>query len=222
MKTLNVKGEASINVKPTITRVSIKLSSVCELFDEVIAKSAEDTGKIKDIVESLGFKRSDLKTSYFDVDAKYDYIYDDKGNSKEEFVGYEYKHDLSIEFPLNNKLMGDLLYSLAKSGVESKFNIGNTVTEEEKEKYRDLLIKKSIKNAKRRAKVLAKAAGVELTKIHGIDYSDVGVDIYEDYYGLRSTMALSSSENTYKFDIDAEDITISDYVNVTWKIKNAK
>lgn len=219
MKTLNVTGNAKINVKPTITRLSIKLTSICELFDEVVAKSAEDTGKMKDIVESLGFKRSDLKTVSFDVEAKYNYVYDDKGNNKEEFKGYEYIHYVSIEFPIDNKILGDLLYAFSKSGIEPRFKIGYTVEEEEKEKYRDILIKESIKNAKKRAKILAKAFGLELNKIYRIDYLDKSIDMYEDYYNVSSKAMAMEQEGTYNFDIDVADLTLSDSVNVTWKIK---
>ncbi len=219
MKTLNVTGNAKINVKSTITRLSIKLTSICELFDEVVAKSAEDTGKMKDIVESLGFKRSDLKTVSFDVEAKYNYVYDDKGNNKEEFKGYEYIHYVSIEFPIDNKILGDLLYAFSKSGIEPRFKIGYTVEEEEKEKYRDILIKESIKNAKKRAKILAKASGLELNKIYRIDYLEKSIDMYEDYYNVSSKAMAMEQEGTYNFDIDVADLILSDSVNVTWKIK---
>lgn len=219
MKTLNVTGNAKINVKSTITRLSIKLTSICELFNEVVAKSAEDTGKMKDIVESLGFKRSDLKTVSFDVEAKYNYVYDDKGNNKEEFKGYEYIHYVSIEFPIDNKILGDLLYAFSKSGIEPRFKIGYTVEEEEKEKYRDILIKESIKNAKKRAKILAKASGLELNKIYRIDYLEKSIDMYEDYYNVSSKAMAMEQEGTYNFDIDVADLILSDSVNVTWKIK---
>ncbi len=46
MRMIDVSGNAKLSVKPTITRVAIRLSSICDLFDEVVKKSSDDTLEI--------------------------------------------------------------------------------------------------------------------------------------------------------------------------------
>ncbi len=122
----------------------------------------------------------------------------------------------------DNKRLGKLLYALVKSNIQPKFSVGYTITEVEKEKYKNTLIENSVKNARERAGILAKSAGVKLGDILTIDYSDAKIDFYEDMgdYGVEKLMVQeASANNTYDFDIEADDMVISDSVSMIWEIK---
>ncbi len=222
MRTINVTGNSTIKVKPTLMEVSIEINGRSRDFDKIVQKSADDTEVIKSIVEKLEFNRQDLKTASFDVQADYEEYRDENGDYKSKFIGYRYNHHMNIEFSIDNKRLGDLLYALVKSNVEPKFRVGYTISDIEKEKYKNALIESSVKNASERAQILAKSADVCLGQIVTIDYSDKRYDFYEAVGNYASDKRMSyamSLEDTYNFDIEADDISISDSVNMVWEIK---
>ncbi len=222
MRTIKVRGNSTLKIKPTLMRVSIEIKGLKKEFDNIVSKSAKDTETIKGVVEKLEFKREDLKTRSFDIQADYESYRDENGDYKSRFIGYKYTHDMYIEFPIDNKLLGNLLYALVKSGIEPKFKVGYTILDSEKAKYRNTLIENSVKNASEKAKILVKSANVSLGDIISIDYLDNKIDYYDevgDYAANKMMSYAAVSEDTYNFDIEADDMVISDSVNMIWEIK---
>ena len=217
---IKVTGKGNLKIRPDMTRITISLDGQNEEYDKILEQSTKDTERLKDIFEKLGFERNDVKTLMFDVDTRNE-SYQTKDKSwKERFVGYEYKHVVKVEFDIDNARLGKILYVLANAkDIHPDFRLSYTV--KDKEASKNELIGKAVADAKTKAEVLTKAAGVSLKEIKSIDYS-CG-EIQFEYSPMRRDILLGSvmddaCEGSYDVDIEPDDVEVSDTVTVVWEI----
>lgn len=218
-KIIRVTGKGNISVKPDQIRLLLELSDLRESYEETLRASTEMVELLKDVFERLGFERKDLKTTYFNVDTRYE-SYQAKDKSwKQRFLGYEFNHKMKIEFDADNALLGKVLYALGHAPVKPEFRIVYTVKDPEKSKNQ--LLAKAIADSKEKAKVLTEAAGVKLGDIMTIDYSWGEIEFSSTPMNrMLEPMALDECcmSASYDIDIEPDDIEVSDTVTVVWSI----
>ena len=213
-RTIRVKGKGKISVKPDTIKITIKAEGLHWNYGETIEQSTQDTRILRDALKNAGLDPKDLKTTYFWIDSKYESYRDKNDDYKEKFVGYEYEHRTYIKFENDNKILGKVLYELAHCDVKVKFDINYTV--KDKEKVKNDLLEKAVKDSTTKAKVLAKASGVKLKEILNIDYSWGEIDIYSS---PMDDLMVCKAASTYDIDIEADDIDVQDTVTITWTIE---
>lgn len=125
-----------------------------KVYDKAVKESAEKTEKIKDMFENFGFERDKVKTLYFNVEAEFENFQISR-TWKKRFKDYRYTHRTKIEFPVDNEMLGKVLYALSRSLIHPEFDIDYTVADPEKPKNQ--LLEKAIKDSMEKAQVLAKA-----------------------------------------------------------------
>ena len=216
---IRITGKGKISVTPDTMRILITQKNVMDTYEAAIKDSAESKAYLNETIGKIGFKKEDLKTTYFNVDTKYDQYRDKYDNWKEKFIGYEYVHRMKLEFPKDNDLLGMVLEALAKCAGEPEFSIQYTVSDPEAAKNE--LLAKAIEDSKAKTEVLSRAAGVSLADVLTVDYSWGEMEIYS-----RPIMSLEcSSVDCIKeptgigLDIDPDDIDLTDTVTVVWGIK---
>ncbi|MDU5223772.1 MAG: SIMPL domain-containing protein [Finegoldia magna] len=213
-RTIRVKGKGKISVKPDTIKITIKAEGVRWNYDETIEQSTQDTRILRDALKNAGLDPKDLKTTYFSIDSKYESYRDKNDDYKEKFVGYKYEHRTYIKFENDNKILGKVLYELARCDVKVKFDINYTV--KDKEKVKNDLLEKAVEDSTTKAKVLAKASGVKLKEILNIDYSWGEIDIYSS---PMDDWMVCEAKSSYDIDIEADDIDVQDTVTITWTIE---
>ena len=213
-RTISVKGKGKISVKPDTIKIAITAESSYWNYDETIEQSARCTRILRDAMQNAGLDPKNLKTSYFLINTKYESYRDENDDYKEKFAGYEYHHLTYIQFENDNKILGKVLYELAHCDVKVKFDINYTV--KDKEKVKNDLLEKAVKDSTTKAKVLAKASGVKLKEILNIDYSWGEIDIYSS---PMDDLMVCKAASTYDIDIEADDIDVQDTVTITWTIE---
>lgn len=218
MRTIRITGKGQIKVKPDVTRISIELTCVEKTYDEAIHRSTTDTNQLKDLFAEFDFERSDLKTTYFNIDCEYE-SYQEEGIYKNKLIGYRYRHTLKLEFDSDNELLGKLLYALTQCDLNPEFHISYTVKNPEAAKNE--LLGKAITDAEEKAAVLTDAANVKLGDIQSIDYSWGEIEFTSNPMS-RSIMFNEccdvSAKASYDIDIEPDDIEVSDTVTVIWDI----
>lgn len=217
-RTIRVTGKARLSVRPDTIRLRINIEGIEPAYDKALKSSAESVEELKDLAESLGFARSDLRTAYFNIDTEYE-SYQAKDKSwKRRFVGYKYVHRMHLEFPADNQRLGKILYALAHSSVAPEFSMEYTVADPEP--ARNELLAAAVHDSATKASVLAGASGVQLGEIVSIDYSWGEVELLSR--PTRELMlaceASADSSGSYDMDIEPEDIDITDTVTVVWSI----
>lgn len=220
MRTIRVTGKGEIRVKPDMTRILLSLEGTDRNYTEALRKSSEETEALKTLLTRFGFERSELKTLKFSIDTEYEH-YEEKGIYKQRFVGYKFIHKMKVEFESDNELLGKILYALAHSAVKPEIHFLYTVKDPEKAKNE--LLGKAVTDAREKAEVLTRAAGVTLKDIESIDYSWQEVDFEyrpSDRGMIARSLELPMMGRAEGFDIDIEpdDIDVADTVTVIWEI----
>ncbi|HAW15223.1 MAG TPA: SIMPL domain-containing protein [Clostridiales bacterium] len=217
MRTIKVTGKGNIKVAPDTTRLTLTLTGSDTEYGKALKASSEDTLCLKDLLEGLGFKRSDLKTIRFSVDPRYE-SYKNKDAYKQRLTGYEFTHVLKLEFPSDNERLGKTLFALANGKVSPEVRISYTVSDPESVK--NGLLSKAVADAKDKAAVLAEASGVTLKDIQSIDYSWSQIEFESQPMrgGFYTLCEGGSGIDSYDIDMEPEDIEKSDEVTVVWEI----
>ena len=214
---IRVTGKGTIRVKPDTTRLLITIEGVEKEYDKALRRTADETQRLQEILQKLGFEREGLKTLNLDISPKYDSVYNEKKRKYDEtFIGYVYNHELKLEFPLDNSVLGKVLSELATSPIKPTFSILYTVRDQEQVK--NSLLAKAVTDATEKAKVLAKAAGVTLKDIQTIDYSWGEVKFETSIVEGSATLA-KEPDSLESIDITPDDIDQSDTVTVVWEIE---
>ena len=227
MRTIQVIGSGSAKVRPDLTVMDVTLEGTEETYAAALKRSTVDTEKLKDIFESFGFARTELKTRLFHVYEKFetvddDDLDDDDDEPKERSVGFTFDHEMKIEFDSDNALLSKIIFTLAKSDIRPRFNIRHTV--KNREAVKKDLTGKAVADAKDKAETLAAAAGVKLVRIQSIDYTRgdyrMEVNPLRELCNLRKIADFDDDLfGGYTLDIEPEDIDISDSVTVIWEIE---
>ena len=216
---IKVTGKGNLKIKPDMTRITITLEGQNKEYAKTLAQSSRDTEALKDILEKQGIDRTAVKTLMFNIDTKYESYQTWDKSWKERFVGYEFKHMVKVEFDSDNERLGRILYSLANAkDIHPDFRLSYTVKDPEASKNQ--LLGKAVADAKAKAEVLTKAAGVSLKDIKNIDYS--WGEIQFEYAPMNRDMfcnkIMSDGAGAFDMDIEPDDISVSDTVTVVWEI----
>lgn len=218
MRTIRVTGKGQIRVRPDRTRITLTVEGTDWEYSETLRKSAENTELLKDVLTRFGFERSDLKTLSFGVDTEYE-SYKEKDTYRQRFIGYSFRHVMKVEFDSDNRRLGRILYALAHCPAKPEFRLSYTVKDPEAAKNE--LLGKAVTDAKEKAAVLTRAAGVSLKEIQSIDYSWGEINFEVRPMNRMDCLAASKPVDggSYDLDIEPDDIEVSDTVTVIWEIE---
>ncbi|MBQ1632636.1 MAG: SIMPL domain-containing protein [Clostridia bacterium] len=214
-KTIRVSGKGMIRLKPDTVRVTMTLEGMEPDYAATLKRSASDTERLRSAVQKAGFSREDLKTLNFHVQTEYE-GYQEDGVYRQRLVGYRFRHELSIGFPWDNDRLGEVLSALSDNALTPEIRIAYTV--KDREAAKNQLLGAAVADAKAKAEVLTKAAGVRLSGIRHINYS-----IDENEFAVHPVMYSGLSRKTAADcaapEIVPEEITAEDSVTVVWEIE---
>lgn len=218
-RTIRVTGKGNLKVKPDVTRITMTLEGCYKVYEETLRHSSEDVECLKTILKGFGFAGEDVKTLSFNVNTKHESYQTKSGNWKERFVGYEFQHTLKVEFDSDNARLGKILYALANAEeIKPEFWLSYTV--KDKEGSKNELLGRAVEDAKTKAVVLTKAAGVKLKDIQSIDYSwgEINFECSPMQNGMLRTAMACKADGAYDVAIEPDDVEVSNTVTVIWEI----
>lgn len=211
---ITIRGVGEISVKPDLIILSLKLETKRLDFEETMAEAAKAIDKMHSALASIGFEKSVLKTRHFSVNAKYESVKDKGGNYKRVFDGYLCSHDLNLEFDLDIKRLSEVLSSIGKCGVSPEVSISFSV--KDKNAVNEALLYCATENARKKAETLTTASGVTLGKLLSIDYSWGELRLMSNT--RYNNDFLMVEEKSVSFDIEPDDIDVSEAVTFVWEI----
>ena len=218
-RTIRVTGTGRVSIKPDITIIHLSFKRITNAYEEALEASVYDINEVRHALLEVGLDKDAVKTTDFEVGVNYDYYYDEKGNRQSKFNGYYYRQSLNIKFGVDNKLLGKVLYQLAKLDVNSEFDIYYGIKDTEKAKNE--LLARAVEDSRIKAEIITKSAGVELGDIIDINYSWVDVEFRTRSYDFARPMICksASTKGGYDIDIDPDDIEKSDNITVVYQIR---
>lgn len=218
-RTIRVTGKGMLRLTPDRIRLVISMTGIRKEYEKAVEQSTEDSRTLAECFEKIGFERRELNTTYYNVNAEYESYQDKDHNWKNRFKGYRYNRNMKLEFPLDNELLGKVLYAVAHCSVEVEFNIEYTVAEPEKAKNE--LLNAAVKDAQEKAAVLSDAAGIRLGRLMNLDYSWSEMEIVaRDVRFSKAIMTESAMDSAagYNVDVNPDDIEVNDSVTMVWEI----
>lgn len=111
-------------------------------------------------LKEQGIPKEDIKTIHFSLHPQYDYI------KRKKFKGFQLRHTFLVEIRDIEKT-GEILDKIIEAGATDISNI--VFTSDELEQHESTAREKALKNAKEKAKTLAKSAGIKLGEIYRIE-----------------------------------------------------
>lgn len=215
---LTVNGTGKVSIKPDYTIISVSLDTKDKAYEKAVEKASVQIELLRTSLINIGFQKNDLKTTSFNVQARYESERDNKGNYKSVFAGFECIHQLKLAFDFDMQKLSCVLDALSKSLTEPRLDVNFTV--KDKSSVNEEVLRNAVANAVCQAEILASASGVKLGDIISINYNRSELNMLSnarfaiaDNCRAAAPMAMEKS-----IDIEPEDIDVSDTVSITWQI----
>ena len=217
-RTIRVTGKGRLSVRPDTIRLILFMEGIQGTYDMALEQSATMTEELKKLFTGHGFQKDALKTLAFHVSAEYDSYQDRDKSWKKRFEGYKFSHRMKVEFPADNKRLGQILYALGHAAVRPEIQIEYTVADTEK--CKNELLADAVADCLKKADVLTRAAGVTLGDIVNIDYSWAELEFVARPMNamMLEECRMRSCEDSYDIDINPDDIDVTDSVTVVWSL----
>jgi len=212
-----VKGIGKASTAPDLIVLNMNLEASDMDYEKTMRRGSEMLDALRTAITSAGHDGKEMKTTAFNINTRYE-SYRENGGHKQRFAGYSCHHGLKLEFDLDMALLGTTLGAIAGCEASPNFNIKFSI--KDPNAVSEQLLESAVENAKQKAAVLAKAAGVTLGAIRRIDYNWSEHHLYSQTDYLMDGGALMCCEAApMALDIEPEDINISDTATVVWAIE---
>lgn len=214
---IRVTGTGRVSRRPDTVRISMSLADTDKEYEKAAGLSDERALRIRQALSALGFEKEEIKTTSFRVDSRYENVQKD-GVWREVFMGYEVRHDMALEFPYTNERLGEVLTALSSSGSRPEFHLAFTV--KDPEEVREELMAGAVRDARRKAEVLAQAAGAALGELVSVRYGQGGASL--EIYPVSMDRALKAGAVGASFsaarEMVPEDIKAEDTAELVWEL----
>lgn len=177
-KQITIKGLGYASQEPDQIELKLGLYTTEKLYDKAFQKAAAKVEALQAELTQATIPKNQIKTSRFNVSRKTESYRDEKDNYRTRFVGYQVSQDLVVVFPLDMKLLGQIIDGIDKSkagpDLEIRFTLADPTDFQEK------LLQNAAKDARRKAEVLAAAMEKRVGELQKIDYSWGEVRLYSE------------------------------------------
>ncbi len=228
-RVITIKGIGSLDMPVDLIEIDFTLKEMNkdykkghEIFDNYILE-------LQNIVQSLGFDITDLKTS--DIRVTTEYENKKKGGRYiDVFVGYNFETEMTLSFDLDSKKLGDIFIAVSNSKASPKIEVSFTVKDRESVKTR--LLGNAAIDAKKKATVLCEAVGTKLGKLLTVNYNWRDLNLYsttkyrrDDFdededliYKGRICYDALPTLSLHKWNFTPKNINVEDEAYFIWEI----
>ena len=205
--TLSVTGECVVSGKPDIAIAQGQIKAI----DKEARLAEKKVSTVQEILKSQILDMKDIKihTKNFNIYPRYEYI-----KRSKVFMGYEVSLNLEVETKDFTKI-AESLSLFAKNNLEVS-NIAFKFSKGLSHKLKNDCLKESLKNAKAKARLMAKELNVKLVSINSV--SDK-LEIKPSYVPRLETKALMMN-SVSSVEINPKDREIRGRVYIEYLIKD--
>lgn len=205
-RTVTVSAAGSVSAAPDEATIATGVSSEAKTAREALTKNTEAMTKVIAELKSQGVDARDIQTTQFNVEPVY--VYPKEGQPP-SVTGYRVNNMVGVRVRDLDKL-GGVLDQLVTSGANQMNGITFNVSKAET--LKDDARKAAMENAKRRAQLLATAAGAEVGEVVLISEETSHQGPRPVVFAKRAAMADSVPVERGEQELEAR-------VTVTWKLK---
>lgn len=214
-KTLHISGSGDISVKPDVANITFNLSAMDIEFGKAVNELNEKVNSLSKALKKVGIPQQEIYSSNYRINKEFKHNY--KSGSK-TFLGYKVSHTIKVQTLADTKSVNKVFTAIISSVKDAELNLSFAI--KDSRKYKDIIIKKAINDAKNKAELIAETAGVELSEIIEIRYSNTPMYFRSSDNILRtSSKMMSKGDDVMIENFNPSKIKQSTTVAIIWKIK---
>ena len=182
---LSVTGNGTVLVESDLAIVTVGVQETSKDVLEAQSTVNEKIAAIKQALLDAGVEESEINTDSINIYAKYDY-----SDNTEVIVGYTARNSLSVRTTdMDN--VGSLIDAAFVAGANTLDNVQFTVQDDTQAREQALTM--AVEDARRKADVLASAAGLQVASIERI--SEGGVSVYDSMRNYAADTVMAAEES---------------------------
>ena len=215
--TITFEGEGKVSIIPNIAQFSFTVSAKefeLEKARDIVTRDVERIYKYLKNNEDI--EKKDIKTTRYDISPVYEYIQGLNRRSTRTFTGYRISHTTMIIIRELDRA-GKILAEVSKGDIYDVSNIVFTNEEKELKESKNNALALAIKDAKSKAKNIAKQTNLKLGRI-----ASVNIERKDQYYSQRGFSSVSLEDSSYKTSsvpLETGENEINEKVSLTYYIK---
>ena len=183
--TLSVTGSGTVLVESDLAIVTVGVQETSKDVLEAQSTVNEKIAAIKQALLDAGVEESSINTDSINIYANYDY-----SDNTEVIVGYTARNSLSVRTTdMDN--VGSLIDAAFAAGANTLDNVQFTVQDDTQAREQALTM--AVEDARRKADVLASAAGLQVASIERI--SEGGVSVYDSMRNYAADTVMAAKES---------------------------
>ena len=183
--TLSVTGNGTVLVESDLAIVTVGVQETSKDVLEAQSTVNEKIAAIKQALLDAGVEESEINTDSINIYANYDY-----SDNTEVIVGYTARNSLSVRTTdMDN--VGSLIDAAFAAGANTLDNVQFTVQDDTQAREQALTM--AVEDARRKADVLASAAGLQVASIESI--SEGGVSVYDSMRNYAADTVMAAEES---------------------------
>lgn len=162
-RAITVNGQGKASAPPDMASIQTGVITHGVTAIEALSENNQIMGRIMDILTGRKIAEKDVQTSYLNVTPEYKQ--DERGRMENKIVGYSVSNQVQVRVR-NLKDLGDVLDSLVRAGSNQVSGISFGI--DDPTKIINLARERAIMDARDRAELYARSAGVSVGKILAI------------------------------------------------------
>ena len=183
--TLSVTGNGTVLGESDLAIVTVGVQETSKDVLEAQSTVNEKIAAIKQALLDAGVEESEINTDSINIYANYDY-----SDNTEVIVGYTARNSLSVRTTdMDN--VGSLIDAAFVAGANTLDNVQFTVQDDTQAREQALTM--AVEDARRKADVLASAAGLQVASIERI--SEGGVSVYDSMRNYAADTVMAAEES---------------------------
>lgn len=203
---IRVQGSGKVSVSPDTVIIELRLHVEDPDYATATQEAERKLGLLRSALPRVNLAVEELKTESLQISTASDYI-----AGVQVFRAFNVDHYLSLRLPFDPKSLGRVLGALAASKTQASLSLAFTVADPEAVKHR--LLENAVGNARSRAEVIARAAGLQLGCIHSIDYGRSEIMIRSEQHIISEACEEPPNMNLNPADLETEDT-----VHMAWEL----
>lgn len=203
---LTVTGQGEANAAPDMATITVGAVSEADTASDALTRNSTQVSAAIDALKAAGVEPRDIQTTGFSVSPRY--VNNRDANTAPSIDGYRVSNSVVVRVRKLDAL-GSLLDTLVKAGANDIGGISFGISEADA--FQDTARIAAVADARHKAELYAKAAGVRLGRIHSIDESGGGYPVPQSVMRMKAMDSAAAP-------IEAGEQTISASVRVVYEI----
>lgn len=219
-RTIDVSTNLNTQVAPDTIEFKIDIIGICDIREKCTTKYNETVEALIMALEQNGLSSSILKNKKYSVSPREVHEYQKKGSDRyflahTKIEGYNFHASLFITQPLQEGLPEQIWKALSSCGEGVTFTLEYSIAH--KDSIKDKLSADAMVTCRKKADILAKAAGVKIIGLQNAHYEYESIDFGESLGARYARETVDARDDAPVF--NPLEIQISCYVSTTWEIE---